>query len=265
MGRFLFISLSLHLLIAYMTTYIYPQRILIPFPPVHVSLLELDFEKNDDLPSGLIVETKPDTEPPIEEQNKSKLLAESNKRGGTKKRVFVEKPAVHSVSTAKKKVIKASPTKRANTQSSIKKMQVKKTEPIPLKDVDAMASQNPAGYYESGDEAVVSLNTKRFEYAKYFLSIKKGIEENWYYPSEAVIDRLGGNTLARFTLLPNGELESVAVISSSGAEILDAASIGALKLANPFKPFPSKLKKKRIHIILNFSYQPSFSPVHSGR
>jgi len=265
MGRFLFISLSLHLLIAYMTTYIYPKRMLIPFPPVHVSLLDIDFESNDDLPSGLIVETKPDTEPHIEEQSKTKLLAESNKAGGKKKGVFVEKPAARSDSTAKKKGVKASRTKRVNRQSSIKKMQVKKSKPIPLKDVDAMASENPAGYYESGDEAVVSLNTKKFEYAEYFLSVKKKIEENWYYPSEAVIDRLGGNTLARFTLLPSGELESVAVISSSGAPILDAASIGALKLAKPFKPFPAKLKKKRIHIILNFSYQPSFSPVHSGR
>ncbi len=43
-------------------------------------------------------------------------------------------------------------------------------------DVDIMIKNNRHAFYETGDEAVVSLNTKRFKYASYFLEIRKAIE-----------------------------------------------------------------------------------------
>jgi TonB family protein len=261
MGRFLLISLSLHLLFAYVTTFVNPARKVIPFPPVRVSLLDTEFEDNENLPSGTVIEIETDAEFKItNEPSEAKLLAASVSTGVMKKREFAQ-----SGSVVKKKVQKKSSSVASIAPLLRKTDRVKEFSRIAIKDVDAMARENPAGYHDSGDEAVVSLNTKKFEYAEYFLSIKRGIEDNWYYPSVAVIDRLGGNTLVRFTLLPSGELESVAVISSSGESVLDDASTGALKLAEPFNPFPSKLKKRRIHIISNFSYQPSFSPVRSGR
>lgn len=262
MGRFLLISLFIHILFAYITTFVNPAKKLVSIPPIHVSLLERYFEDNDGLPSGVVVETDILSDV-IREPSEAKLLAESGSTGGLQKKPIPGEPERVTDSVAKKKVQNKS---MANAAPKPKKIHKDKTgNSIAISDVDAMARENPGGFYDSGDEAVVSLNTKKFEYAPYFLTIKRGIEDNWYYPSDAVIDGVGGNTLVRFTILPSGELESVAVISTSGEKTLDDASTDALRAASPFPPFPPRLKKGRIHIISNFSYQPSFSPVRSGR
>lgn len=271
MGRFILLSLFVHLLFAYVTTFVNPARKVIPLPPIRVSLLETEFEDNEGLPSGTIIEIESAAESDvIKEPREAKYLAESASTGGMKKRESAGKPDRTSFSAKNREpnavsVGVADVVDVVDVRTSRKIKLKEKPRRIAVADADAMARENPAGFYDSGGEAVVPLNTKKFEYAPYFLSIKREIEENWYYPASAVMDGLGGNTLVRFTLLPTGEVESVAVVSSSGEEILDDASIGALKSAQPFNPFPAELKKRRIHVVSNFSYQPSFSPVRTGR
>jgi len=132
-------------------------------------------------------------------------------------------------------------------------------------EIDTFVLDNPNSFFENDDEAIISLNTKKFEYADYFSEIKKEIEKVWYYPDEAVMKSLGGSAVIRFTILPDGDLYATAVVSSSGEKQLDDASIEAVTRAAPFKPFPRKLAKKRIHVIANFSYQPVFNPVELNR
>jgi TonB family protein len=132
-------------------------------------------------------------------------------------------------------------------------------------EIDTFVLDNPNSFFENDDEAIISLNTKKFEYADYFSEIKKEIEKVWYYPDEAVMKSIGGSAVIRFTLLSDGDLYGTSVVSSSGDTQLHEASIEAVTRAAPFKPFPRKLAKKRIHVIANFSYQPVFNPVELNR
>ena len=54
----------------------------------------------------------------------------------------------------------------------------------------------------------------------------------------------------------NGEMEDIVVRRSSGHPELDQAALAILKLATPFDPFPSDLRKR--HGSIRFAYEWQF-------
>lgn len=114
---------------------------------------------------------------------------------------------------------------------------------------------------ELGDEAVVSLATKAFEYVDYFAAIRKAINMVWTYPEGAAARGLEGRAVIRFSLASDGSLEDVKVLESSGHRSLDEEASLAIKLAAPYEAFPPALDKKRLHIVATFVYRPTFSSV----
>lgn len=114
---------------------------------------------------------------------------------------------------------------------------------------------------DMGDEAIVSLNTKEFKYMNYFISIRKSVESVWSYPEEAVIQGLAGRAVLKFIIAEDGELEGVEVLKSSGHMSLDDEAQLAIKAAAPYAGFPKSLRKKRLHIVATFMYQPTFHTV----
>ncbi len=128
-------------------------------------------------------------------------------------------------------------------------------------EIDSFAAANPAGTMETGREAIVPLNTRKFAYIDYFSGIKQGIEKIWAYPYEAMNSGAGGSTVLRFTLTSDGQLDEVRVIASAGLDALDNAAVVAVRNSAPYGPFPPAMNKERIHIVATFTYQPSFSKV----
>ena len=114
---------------------------------------------------------------------------------------------------------------------------------------------------DMGDEAVVSLDTKAFEYVDYFNSIKRAIQIVWTYPEEAIMSGASGQSLIRFTINRAGGLEDVSLVNSAGRKILDDEALTAIKAAAPYSPFPANLDKKKLHIVASFVYQPSYNAV----
>ncbi|MFQ6671669.1 MAG: TonB family protein [Candidatus Tectimicrobiota bacterium] len=107
------------------------------------------------------------------------------------------------------------------------------------------------------ESEVVSLDTRDFRYISYFATIKRQIELVWNYPEEAARAGIFGELMLRFTLLRDGRLEEVRLLRSSGSRILDEEAIRAVKVANPYNPFPKRITKKRLYINAVFSYLPS--------
>ncbi len=128
-------------------------------------------------------------------------------------------------------------------------------------ELDSYVMSDTGDVIDMGDEAIVSLNTKSFKYVDYFNSLKKAVELVWTYPEEAVVNRMSGKALMRFTLTNKGELVDIRLIRSSGHKVLDDEALLAVKAAAPYKPFPANLNKKRLHIVAMFVYQPSFNSV----
>jgi protein TonB len=128
-------------------------------------------------------------------------------------------------------------------------------------EVDFFIANNPDTYLETKDELVVSLNSRKFRYMAYFSKIRRALETVWFYPEKAMSNGLGGQAQVRFTISEDGSLVETKVITTSGEDVLDRASIMAIKGAGPFPPFPESLQKKRVHIVATFSYRPIFSAV----
>lgn len=122
-------------------------------------------------------------------------------------------------------------------------------------DLERYASLDP-----NAEEAeVVSLDTRDFRYISYFATIKRRIELVWNYPEEAARAGIFGELMLRFTLLSDGRLEDVRLLRSSGSRLLDDEAVRAVKVANPYNPFPKRITKRRLQINAVFSYMPSLS------
>ncbi len=124
---------------------------------------------------------------------------------------------------------------------------------------EEMAQHVQAGYQDYvSDEAEigerVDLNTTNFRYLGYFTNIRKAFELVWSYPAEAVQRGLQGEVKVEFTILQDGRLARVRVVTTSGHKILDDAVVEALNLAAPFAPLPEGMKKDRLTVVGSFRY-----------
>ncbi len=109
----------------------------------------------------------------------------------------------------------------------------------------------------AAESEVVSLDTRDFRYISYFATIKRQIELVWNYPEEAARAGIYGELMMQFIIRRDGRLEEVRLLRSSGSRILDEEAIRAVRIANPYNPFPKRITKKRLHINAVFSYMPS--------
>ncbi|HKL77117.1 MAG TPA: energy transducer TonB, partial [Gammaproteobacteria bacterium] len=64
------------------------------------------------------------------------------------------------------------------------------------------------------------------------------------YPEEARERNLTGRVRLEVTLRPDGSLDRVRVLDTSGSEILDAAAKQIIRLGAPYSPFPADLKQR---------------------
>jgi len=80
---------------------------------------------------------------------------------------------------------------------------------------------------------------------------------NLNYPDEAKRKQLSGNLLLDVAINPDGTLNSVNVVRSSGHKVLDDGAIRIVKLAAPFAPFPDDIRRTTdiLHIIRTWQFQ----------
>ena len=66
---------------------------------------------------------------------------------------------------------------------------------------------------------------------------------NLNYPGEARRRNLYGELRLLVSITPDGALQEVSVLESSGHKILDDAALRIVRLAAPFAPFPEEMRK----------------------
>lgn len=106
---------------------------------------------------------------------------------------------------------------------------------------------------------ITSASTKAADHAAYLRYWIDRIEMvgNNNYPEEARQKSLYGDLRLAVTLLPNGAVDSVEVLLSSGQRVLDQAAIRTVRLASPFAPFPSEIKQwDKLEIIRTWRFVP---------
>jgi periplasmic protein TonB len=100
----------------------------------------------------------------------------------------------------------------------------------------------------------IPLNTQDPILAPFTKIIESWIESQWVYPDLAKHYGLHGKVTVEFTVLQNGGIDLLAVVRSSGSNLLDEEAVRAIKAAAPFPPIPRSIAANRLRIIAGFTY-----------
>ncbi|BDX04327.1 MAG: energy transducer TonB [Marinomonas sp.] len=107
---------------------------------------------------------------------------------------------------------------------------------------------------------LTSVSAKAAVDAQYLDDWRRRIERigNIHYPEEAKRNHLYGELRLAVILLPNGYVDDIEVLHSSGIRVLDDAAMRIVRLAEPFQVFPSELKKDvdKLEIIRTWRFVP---------
>ena len=108
---------------------------------------------------------------------------------------------------------------------------------------------------------LTSVSTRRTSDAYYLQSWRRRVESvgNLNYPEEARQKQLYGDLKLLVTIRPDGSLQNVRVIVSSGHKVLDDAALNIVRLAAPYPPFPAEMKKSTdlLEIVRSWQFRPS--------
>jgi protein TonB len=93
---------------------------------------------------------------------------------------------------------------------------------------------------------ISSASTQKRADALYLDSWRKHIESvgNLNYPGQARQQELYGNLRMMVALRPDGSVQELRILQSSGHRILDEAAISIVQMAAPFEPFPAALREE---------------------
>ncbi|MCB1676875.1 MAG: energy transducer TonB [Halioglobus sp.] len=106
---------------------------------------------------------------------------------------------------------------------------------------------------------LTSLAARQAADAAYLLDWRRRVEAvgNKYYPEASVRYGIYGDLRMLVVIDPNGRLDDIRILSSSGYAVLDEAAIKIVRMAAPFAPFPDELKATtdRLEIIRTWQFQ----------
>ncbi len=92
----------------------------------------------------------------------------------------------------------------------------------------------------------VSANTQEWKYLSYMRAWTDKVERvgNLNYPEQARRQGLHGSLVVSVGVLPNGELESIEILRSSGFDMLDEAAVRIVELSAPFAALPDEITQE---------------------
>ena len=101
-------------------------------------------------------------------------------------------------------------------------------------------AKEPRHRYVSG------ANAKQYKYANYLDGWRAKVERvgNINYPKQALQKRITGSLLLDVAIKPDGSLHAIKVLRSSGHAVLDRAAQRIVRMASPFSPLPSNIRKE---------------------
>ncbi len=108
---------------------------------------------------------------------------------------------------------------------------------------------------------LTSVSARRTSDAYYLQAWRRRVEQvgNLNYPEEARQKQLYGDLKLLVTLRPDGTLQAVRVLASSGHKVLDDAALRIVRMAAPYPPFPDEMKKSTdlLQIVRSWQFRPS--------
>lgn len=104
---------------------------------------------------------------------------------------------------------------------------------------------------QDGGEGGTAVLTLR---ERYLFGLRQRIEKHKTYPAMAKRLRESGRVVISLTLLPDGSIGDIAVISPSSFERLDRAALETVKAVKRYEPFPEGLSGDVIRVEIPIEY-----------
>lgn len=107
-------------------------------------------------------------------------------------------------------------------------------------------------YSKRPREITLTANTREAVEAGYLAQWVNKIEQigNLNYPAEAEVKKIDGSLRLNVRINSLGQVIDIKITRPSGETILDQAARRIVRLAEPFAPFPAKLKQKADQIVI---------------
>ena len=104
----------------------------------------------------------------------------------------------------------------------------------------------------------ISASTREYKYAAYMEDWRIKVERfgNLNYPEEARRRKITGKLVLDVALNPDGKINQITVLRSSGHKVLDDAAIRIVELAAPYQPFPKAIRAETdvLHITRTWQF-----------
>ncbi|HQU15775.1 MAG: hypothetical protein B7Z66_10480 [Chromatiales bacterium 21-64-14] len=130
---------------------------------------------------------------------------------------------------------------------------------LQIASLTAQVDQSLEAYARRPRQKFISARTQEYKYASYMEGWVAKVERmgNLNFPDQAARQALTGNLLLDVALRPDGSVEKITLLRSSGHPILDQAAIRIVKLCAPFAPFPPDIRKDTdiLHITRTWEFR----------
>jgi TonB family protein len=114
---------------------------------------------------------------------------------------------------------------------------------------------NPGGEKGFAESGPLSFETQWYNWGDYAQSMVSRIRVNWYNNMPQLIQTgLKGVVTIRFTILRDGSITEVTMLSSSGLPPYDFAAKKAIELSSPLNPLPKDFPNPSERVTCMFFY-----------
>lgn len=133
--------------------------------------------------------------------------------------------------------------------------------------LEAELSDSIQTYARRPKHRFISARTAEYRDAAYLAAWQAKIETvgNLNYPEEARRRNLHGQLLLDVALNPDGSINDIKLIRSSGQKVLDDAAMRIVKLAEPFGAFPEGMRKDTDVLHITRTWQFLSNRLETGR
>jgi TonB family protein len=105
----------------------------------------------------------------------------------------------------------------------------------------------------STEAPVILSDTRGVDFGPYLARVVFNVRRNWYsmIPVSAKLGQKGRVVIV-FEILKDGSVPQIRLIAGSGADPLDRAALGSIRVSNPFPPLPVEFTGE--HLVLQFTF-----------
>jgi len=212
--------------------------------------------------------------PPIEEKKNIKPLIVKKEKPVIKNKKLDEKKQTEEKSSQnnseKEKHIEPKKSDVEIVQEKQKSVNGKKSDILdnktlaknilnPSEIINDIANYKVGSSKDGEDE--VNFNSMKFKYASYFYKFKKNLYNVWTYPSQSVLKGEEGTVRIKFSILKDGTITNIQILSSSGYPDLDKAAVNALNTMGKV-PLSESFSLKVLNVDGYFNYQLGFRGIY---